>query len=274
VLWRGATLISKTKEVISQLKSMGKKLVFVTNNSTKSRENYLEKFKSYDIEVNKEDIISSSYAVARYLKYELKFTKKVYVIGEAGIEHELDEAGIRWVGGQTHQGSATMAELEHLTLDPEVGAVVVGFDIGFNYKKLAYAKLYLQNKDCILLATNRDQTFPSSGHILPGGGTMVTAVEFCSGRQATTVGKPSLTLMHLLIHEYGLDAGRTCMVGDRLSTDILFGLEGGTSTLLVLTGVTSLDELMSKENTIIPHYYTDSVADLLLPTSAADEKKE
>jgi ribonucleotide monophosphatase NagD (HAD superfamily) len=98
---------------------------------------------------------------------------------------------------------------------------------------------------------------------------MVAMVETCSGRKAQVIGKPSKTLVDLIVHQYGLDRARTCMVGDRLNTDIQFGLNGGVSTLLVLTGVTSEEELLSPDNDIHPHHYIPAFADLLLPQAAA-----
>jgi 4-nitrophenyl phosphatase len=270
VLWRGSTLLPRTKEVLQQLRSMGKRLLFVTNNSTKSREDYKGVFAKFGIEVSAEEIISSSSAVAHYLKDEAKFTQTAYVVGEAGITRELDALGISWIGGTDHKENMTMQELEHIELDPRIGAVFVGLDTNINYRKVAYAKLHLRNRpDTLFLATNADSTFPSAGHMLPGSGTMVAMVEACSGRKALVIGKPSKTLVDLIVHQYGLDRERTCMVGDRLNTDIQFGLNGGISTLLVLTGVTSEEELLSPDNAIHPHHYIPAFGDLLLPSSSS-----
>ncbi|KAL6049145.1 p-nitrophenyl phosphatase [Balamuthia mandrillaris] len=273
VLWRGAVLLPNTKEVLSQLRQRGKRLIFVTNNSTKSREQYKSVFAKFDIEVAKEEIVSSSYAAAYYLSSHVRLhekKQKVYLMGESGVAQELEEVGIEWVGGEAHKEHKSMPDLAFLPVDDQIGAVLVGFDGWINYHKLAYAMVHLtQNKECMLVATNRDLTFPSSGHLLPGGGTMVAAVEACSGRVATTVGKPAPILMELILERFELDKARTCMIGDRLDTDIQFGNEGGVATLLVLTGVTTKEAALSPDNSIRPTYYTDAFQDLLLPSSSS-----
>merc|ERR1712070_1304245 len=115
-----------------------------TNNSTKSRKGYLGKFTSLGLEVEAEEIFSSSFAAAAYLE-QTKFKdtgKKVYIIGEVGIEQELDLVGVPWIGGESDKGKTI--ELKPgfaLPHDQNVGAVVVGFDRNINYHKIQYAQL-------------------------------------------------------------------------------------------------------------------------------------
>jgi len=85
---------------------------------------YLDKFKQFNIEASKEEVFSSSYVAAAYLK-SLDFKGKVYIVGENGISKELEEAGIEWIGAEQDKQNLTMGELSKLTLDPNVGAVVV-----------------------------------------------------------------------------------------------------------------------------------------------------
>eukprot|EP01087_Luapelamoeba_hula_P015513 TRINITY_DN4648_c1_g1_i1.p1 TRINITY_DN4648_c1_g1~~TRINITY_DN4648_c1_g1_i1.p1 ORF type:complete len:307 (-),score=61.80 TRINITY_DN4648_c1_g1_i1:187-1107(-) len=264
VLWCGTTLLPKVCEVLRQLKASGKRVVYLTNNSTKSRAMYLDKFKQFGIDANTEEIVSSSYMSAYYLS-SIKFDRKVYVVGEIGVQKELEAVGIQWVGGETHSEYKSMKDLDTEPLDPDVGAVVVGLDTNLNYRKLAMAKFYLDSrKDSVFVSTNQDSTFPGASRKLPGGGTMVAAVETCSGRKAVNVGKPSDTLLELMTSKYSLVKEETVMVGDRLSTDIAFGQRGGFATLLVLTGVTTEEELLSPDNQIRPTYYTNAFGDLLL----------
>eukprot|EP00958_Prasinococcus_capsulatus_P002778 scaffold237_cov421-Prasinococcus_capsulatus_cf.AAC.19 len=98
VIWKGDTLIDGVPETLEMLRSKGKRLIFVTNNSTKSRKQYLKKFLSLGLQVNEEEVFSSSFAAAAYLKF-INFEKKVYVVGEEGIQQELDLAGIKHIGG-------------------------------------------------------------------------------------------------------------------------------------------------------------------------------
>ncbi|GBG75089.1 Phosphoglycolate phosphatase (PGPase)-like protein [Chara braunii] len=138
VIWKGDKLIEGVPETLDFLRAKGKRLVFVTNNSTKSRKQYGKKFSSLGLEVGEEEIFSSSFAAAAYLQ-SIKFDKKVYVIGEVGILEEFDLAGIEYIGGPADASKAIDLSpgvlLEH---DHDVGAVVVGFDRYINYYKIQF----------------------------------------------------------------------------------------------------------------------------------------
>jgi ribonucleotide monophosphatase NagD (HAD superfamily) len=98
-VWRACVQCAPGAHHIADIAEQGKRLLFVTNNSTKSREDYKAVFAKFGIEISADEVISSSSAVARYLKDEAQFTKTAYVVGEAGITRELDALGISWVGG-------------------------------------------------------------------------------------------------------------------------------------------------------------------------------
>ncbi|XP_065619227.1 phosphoglycolate phosphatase 1A, chloroplastic [Quercus suber] len=138
VIWKGDKLIDGVPETLDMLRSKGKRLVFVTNNSTKSRKQYGKKFETFGLNVNEEEIFASSFAAAAYLK-SINFPKdkKVYVIGEDGILKELELAGFQYLGGPDDGGKKIELKpgflMEH---DKDVGAVVVGFDRYFNYYKI------------------------------------------------------------------------------------------------------------------------------------------
>ncbi|URE21479.1 phosphatase [Musa troglodytarum] len=138
VIWKGDKLIEGVPHALQALRSSGKKLVFVTNNSTKSRKQYARKFTSLGLDVSEEEIFSSSFAAAMFLKLRnFPREKKVYVIGEEGILEELKQAGFSCLGGP--EDGKKKVELktnfwfEH---DKSVGAVVVGLDQYINYYKL------------------------------------------------------------------------------------------------------------------------------------------
>jgi len=206
----------------------GKQLVFVTNNSTKSRAGYLKKFISLGLNVTAEEIYSSSYAAAAYLE-SIKFPKdkKVYVVGEVGIQEELDLKGISHIGGPADADKKVELTpgmfLEH---DHEVAAVVVGFDRNINYYKIQYATLCIrENEDCMFLATNLDAvTHLTDAQEWAGNGSMVGAIRGSTKREPTVVGKPAEFMLSNIAEKFGLQRNQICMVGDRLDTDILFGL--------------------------------------------------
>ncbi|THF98264.1 hypothetical protein TEA_011747 [Camellia sinensis var. sinensis] len=192
VIWKGDKLIDGVPQTLQMLRSKGKKLVFVTNNSTKSRRHYAKKFHSLGISVSEEEIFSSSFAAAMFLKvHDFPREKKVYVIGEEGILEELELEGFTGLGGP-------------------VGAVVVGLDQYINYYKLQYATLCIrENPGCLFIATNRDavghmtdlQEWPGDpSHVAclffskcaVGAGCMVAAVCGSTQKEPIIVGEVSL----------------------------------------------------------------------------------
>ena len=252
---------------LEMLRAAGKKIFFVTNNSTKSRKGYLGKFKSLGLEgVEPEEIFSSSFAAAAYLE-QTKFKesgKKVYIIGEVGIEEELDMIGVPWIGGGSDAGKKIELKSGYaLPHDEDVGAVIVGFDREINYHKIQYAQLCInENPGCEFIATNLDAvTHLTDAQEWAGNGAMAGAIKGCTGREPTLVGKPSPLMIDYIVDKYGCDRSRICMVGDRLDTDIMFGASNGLLSCLTLSGVTTEEKALSPENQIKPDYYVGSIAE-------------
>ncbi|RZC94395.1 hypothetical protein C5167_026128 [Papaver somniferum] len=203
VIWKGDKLIEGVTETLEMLRSKGKKLVFVTNNSSKSRKQYAKKFRSLGVPVNEEEIFSSSFAAAMYLKVN-KFPqdKKIYVIGQEGILEELELAGFQSLGGpEDGKKSVEPKSNCHFEYDKNVGAVVVGIDHYINYYKLHYATLCIrENPGCLFIATNRDATGPmSDSQEWPGAGCMVGAVCGSTQKEPIVVGKPATFMMDFLL---------------------------------------------------------------------------
>lgn len=270
VIWRGDSLIDGVEETLGKLKALGKRMFFVTNNSTKSRKGYKKKFESLGLDlIESEEIFSSSFCAAAYLEQtNFKETnKKVYIIGESGIGQELDLLGIPHLGSEDDKDKQPdMGPGGRLEVDPDVGAVIVGFDRYINYYKLQYAQLCI-NKGAEFIATNLDAvTHLTDAQKWAGNGSMVGAIKGCTGKEPTVVGKPSPLMIEYLEKKYGLDRQRICMVGDRLDTDILFGTDNGLQSLLVLSGVTSKEQLTTSD--IVPDFYADSINTLFAPVSA------
>jgi 4-nitrophenyl phosphatase/phosphoglycolate phosphatase len=266
VIWKGDSLIDGVPATLEMLRAAGKKIFFVTNNSTKSRKGYLAKFVGLGLDtVEAEEIFSSSFAAAAYLE-QTKFKdsgKKVYIIGEVGIEEELDMIGVPWIGGGSDAGKKIELKSGYaLPHDENVGAVIVGFDREINYHKIQYAQLCInENEGCEFIATNLDAvTHLTDAQEWAGNGAMTGAIKGCTGREPTLVGKPSPLMIDYIVDKYGCDRERICMVGDRLDTDILFGQNNGLLSCLTLSGVTTETKLLSKENQIKPDYYCDSIA--------------
>jgi len=261
VLWKGSELIEGADKTLDYFRSLGKKIIFVSNNSTNSREEYKKKFDKLKLKASKEEIYASAYAAAHYLQ-SINFKKKAYVIGHSGIVSELKEVGIEAVTQDSENRVPEWEELENLEVDKDIGAVVVGFDRGLNYYKLSYAYICVHENNALFIATNADSTFPGAKRVFPGGGTMVKSLSYATGKQPVIVGKPEQYMLNLIAEEHKLDRNRTCMVGDRLDTDIMFGQQGGLKTLLVYTGVTKKEQVSSSDNSIYPTYAIQSLGDV------------
>lgn len=269
VLWRGGVGVPGVGATISKLEDLGKRCYFVTNNSTKTRAEYTRVLSEVaGIRASRDTVLSSAFAAGMYLR-EAGIRKKVYVIGSAGLVDELrDVAGVECIGDSDAGADFSFGAVSPATLDPDVEAVVIGFDARFSYAKLERAATYLRYapKRVVFVATNRDASYPDAHQLVPGGGALVAALEVGSGRAPDVVaGKPSPHLISLVRAATGLDPSRTCMVGDRLDTDILFGNKGGfAATLLVLTGVTTQAQLdaLPAGDACTPSHYLDSLGDL------------
>ncbi|KAG1847874.1 HAD-like domain-containing protein [Suillus subalutaceus] len=267
VLWHGDRLIEGAVEVLEILRKRGKRILFVTNNASKSRKSYKAKFDQLGVEASVEEIYGSAYASAVYISSVMKLPKdkKVYVIGMAGIEEELREEGVSFIGG-TDPADCTLEpfSLSSFSLDPDVQAVLCGLDLSVNYTKISKAFQYLtRNPGCRFLVTNEDSTFPSADGLLPGAGAISAPLRFALERDPISIGKPAKTMLDCIQAKVKFDPERTIMIGDRLNTDILFGQAGGLATLLVLTGITSKQDITGPNaSPIVPDYVTQSIGDL------------
>ena len=249
----------------------GKKVVFVTNNSTKSRQDYVKKLTGLGITAETDDDFGSSASSAVYISRILTLPpnkRKVFVLGEAGIETELRAEGVPFIGGTDPalRRDTTPEDFRSLAdgsaLDPEVGVVLVGLDFHFNYLKLSTAFQYLR-RGALFLATNIDSTLPNAGSLFPGAGSVVAPLALAAGKQPVSSGKPSAAMMDAIEGKFKLDRARTCMVGDRLNTDIQFGIDGGLGgTLAVLTGVNKKEDWEVEGAKVVPGYYVDKLSDL------------
>lgn len=264
-------------QTLEMLRHAGKRVVFVTNNSTKSRTDYRKKLGSMGIPATEEEVFGSSYSASIYISRilpkdnpQLQQKNKVFVIGEAGIEAELDSENVPHIGGTdsayrrdiTPEDYKKIAAGDSSLLDPAVGVVLVGLDFHYNYLKMALAYHYIRN-GAIFLATNIDSTLPSAGTLFPGAGSMSAPLIKMLNREPLALGKPSQAMMDAIEGKFQFDRKKACMVGDRANTDIKFGLEGDLGgTLGVLTGVSSKEEFLHGDAR--PAYYIDKLSDLLV----------
>lgn len=255
VLYRTLDQCPGASECIQGLMDSGKKVLFVTNNGGINRRELKDKLSTVLGlgSLTNDQMVSSSYSCAQYLKSKLEPGSRVHVVGSAGLCEELANSSFEISGGPSLDDSPSMTRQELADYEfPKhpIDAVVVGHDVAMTFRKLCIAdNLLLRNPAALFVATNEDSfdLVGSDRRHIAGNGCTVKALEYCSRRKATCVGKPSSTLADLIAAEHGLDPSRALFVGDRLDTDILFGKANGMKSLLVMTGVTSAQTMIDLE---------------------------
>lgn len=245
VVGKSVEPIKEGVEGVKKLKELGKKVVFVSNNSTRSRRILLERLKSFGLDVSEDEVLVATYATARFIARE-KPGAKVFTTGEDGLKEELMLAGLELVDYD---------EAEYL---------VVGSNRGINFDLMTKA-LRACLKGIRYIATNPDRIFPSEDGPIPGTGMIIGALYWMTGREPDViVGKPSKVIMEEALRMLGLDAKDVAVVGDQIDVDVRAGKAIGAYTLLVLTGVTTRDNLdaMIQRYGIKPDYVLDSLNSL------------
>lgn len=260
VLWRGEKAIDGAVEVVNQLRKMGKRIFFVTNNNTKTRDDYLKKFGRLGFDgVELAQVFGTTYTSALWLKKHLSAKGKVYAVGNDAMKRDLDAAGVNSFGYGADNLVTAQAVVETIKVqfEDDVEAVLVGNDGHFSYTKLIKAASYLRDPRCKFLVTNEDDCFPlpDTRHVVIGTGSLVAAVRVASRREPDVVcGKPGSFMFECFSETSALDVDKCLMVGDNLRTDVLFGIRNKMRTMLVLSGVTPL-EMFEQQTTDLPDYY-------------------
>ncbi len=243
-LYLGSRLYDFTKELLSEIRRTGGKYLFITNNSSKSVADYVEKLSGMGIEATQEDFLTSSQATAYYLKQH-HAGKKLYVCGTRSLIAELEREGFE-----------VTAELD------EVECIVMGYDTELTYQKLwDVSKLLLTRKDIPYIATNPDLVCPTEFGSVPDCGSFCIGIKNATGREPVVIGKPSPLMAELAMAKWGYEKEQTLVIGDRIYTDIKSGLNAGTYTALVLSGESTLQTL--EESPDKPHLVLQDAGQLL-----------
>ncbi|GFF49062.1 4-nitrophenylphosphatase [Aspergillus udagawae] len=282
VIWSGDHALEGASKAIDFLRDHGKRVVFVTNNAARSRKMLKKKFDRLRIAASEDEIVSSASAAAAYLKEVLQFPadRKVFVMGMEGIEAELDVVNIKRCGGTSSEDNQFLPANDYSSLaskeaiDPSVGAVLCGFDMHMNYAKLCKAFKYLTREGaqgpvlagergggCHFLLTNDDKVVPALGELWPGSGSLVTPLIASTKRDPIVIGKPHAPMLDTVKSLYNIDENRTIFVGDNLHTDILFASHGNIDSLLVLTGVTKVEDCQAEG--IWPSFIIQSISNIV-----------
>jgi HAD superfamily hydrolase (TIGR01457 family) len=225
-IYVGKRVIPGAREVIERLKQLDKKILFATNNATKTPEEFASKLRSFGIKASSNDVFTSATATAMYLLKEFGRCK-IYPVGGKGLTNELRKQGHRVVS----LGNVDQAD-----------SVVVCLDLQFSYKKLLAASNVIRAGGRFI-ATNVDPVVPVENGFMPGAGSIVSALITATNREPYVVGKPSNSMFDMAFRRLGVPSSETVIVGDRLDTDIKGGNEAGAFTILVLSGATTTETL-------------------------------
>jgi NagD protein len=222
VLVRGPNLIPGADAFIERLKAAGRKFLVFTNNSQRTPKDLEHRLKKIGLKVGAEHIYTSALATARFLDSQ-RPKGTAFVIGESGLMEALHDVG-------------------YVVTEYHPDYVVVGDTQNYDHQRITQAaRLVLEGARFI--ATNPDVTGPTEAGIVPATGALVALIEKATGRQAYFVGKPNPLMMRTALHQMREHSENAVIVGDRMDTDVIAGIESGMETVLVLTGVTRREDI-------------------------------
>jgi NagD protein len=240
VIYHGNKLLPGVPEFVQWLKDEGKKFLFLTNSSERTPKELQEKMLRLGIDLDENVFYTSALATATFLASQ-KAGGTAYIIGEAGLISAMYNAGY------------TMNNV-----NPDY--VVVGDTRSYSFDKIELA-VNLVLRGAKLIGTNPDVTGPVEGGIIPATKALISPIELSTGKTAYYVGKPNPLMMRIALKKLGCIREDTIIIGDRMDTDIVAGIESGIDTLLVLTGIS--DRNTVKEFPYIPNYILEGVKDIL-----------
>jgi NagD protein len=221
VIYHGNRLLPGVKEFLAWLKENNKSFLFLTNSSQYTPRELQQKLERMGIQVDESHFYTSALATARFLSSQAPGCS-AYVMGEHGIQNALYEVGITYND-----------------VDPDY--VVVGEASGYGLEMMTKA-IRLVNNGAKLIGTNYDLTGPTESGIAPACRALLAPIELATGKQAYYVGKPNPLMMRTGLKLLGVHSEEAAIIGDRMDTDIVAGIESGLDTVLVLSGVTTREE--------------------------------
>ncbi len=239
VLIRGNTLVPGADEFIQRLHDRGAKFLMLTNNSRFTPRDLAFNLRNIGLKIQQENIFTSALATASFL-HSQKPGGTAYVIGESGL-------------------TSALHAIDYIITDRSPDYVVLGETIAYNFENITRAvRLILDGARFI--CTNPDANGPGEGGIVPASGAMASLIETATGSRAFFVGKPNPFMMRSALNFLGVHSEDTFMVGDRMDTDIIAGVQTGMDTILVLSGVTKLADI--GRHPYVPGHIVASVADI------------
>lgn len=236
-----STPIGDMANTLKAMRAAGKKLVYFTNNSSKTPSEYVEKLRKIGFYDEKDMVYTSGMATAEYIN-EFYNGKKVYLVGTEALKKDFLSYGINLVEES-----------------PDV--CVLAYDTTLTFEKLKKINKYIV-EGAVYIATHPDAVCPSKDVFPPDVGSFIALLKVSSGKEPDVIcGKPYTAMGDCIKRKLGVSADEICMVGDRLHTDIRFGVNNGFNSLLVLSGETTAD--MLKTSPDVPSAVLPSLNDIV-----------
>jgi NagD protein len=240
VIYHGNRLLPGVPEFVDWLKKERKKFLFLTNSSERTPKELQEKMNRLGINVESSVFYTSALATANFLSNQ-KPRGTAFIIGEAGLVNAMYNVGYSMNN-----------------INPDY--VVVGDTRSYSYEKIEQA-VNMVIKGAKLIGTNSDVTGPIENGIAPSTRALIAPIELATGRSAYYVGKPNPLMMRIALKKLGCVREDTIIIGDRMDTDIIAGIESEIDTVLVLSGITTIKA--AEKFPYRPHYILDGVIDLV-----------
>lgn len=240
VIYHGNKLLPGVLQFIEWLKSENKQFLFLTNNSHRTPREQREKLLRLGADVEESHFYTSALATAEFLSRQCP-KGSAFVIGGPGLINALYDAGF----------SMNSANPDY---------VVVGFSLDYNYRTLEHAS-HLVARGAKLIGTDANPTFITKKGLSPGTGALIAPIELATGTKAYYVGKPNPLMTHLALTKLGSTPQETAIIGDRIDTDIIAGIEADITTVLVLSGITTREDLQHWGYR--PDYVLEGVRDIV-----------
>jgi NagD protein len=244
VLVRGRTAIPGAGDFIARLNQQSIPYLVLTNNPIYTQRDLSHRLQTAGLNVPEDRIFTSALATARFLQAQLP-RGQAYVIGESGLTDAIHR-------------------VDYVITDHQPDYVVLGETHGYNYSNITQA-IRLIAAGARFVATNPDASGPSEEGIVPACGAMAALIETATGVAPFFVGKPNPLMMRSALNYLGVHSEDTVMIGDRMDTDIVSGVNSGMDTILVLSGVTRREEV--ERFPYRPTFIAESIADVALPSA-------
>ena len=241
-IYLGNRLFDGTLEFLDYIKQSGGKYVFMTNNSSKSVDKYIDKLKKLGISSDENDFLTSTNATVLYLKK--RCYKKIYALGTSSFKKQLADADLPITD----------------VLCDDIDCLCMGFDTELSFQKLEDACILL-NRDIDYIATNPDLVCPTEYGYVPDCGSVSEMLFNASGRRPKFIGKPEPEMAYLSMERFGFDKSETIVIGDRLYTDIACGKNAGIHTAFVLSGEGTMDDI--EKYNVTPEYIFGNIKKML-----------